>query len=170
MLELFQTSIFRLISALSAYALAVLSVTGCHEDNDARHYISVHELRIHHEKYIGKKIVMRGYLSGWNSASVGAPYLFATSDDAKMRNGAASVFIDLYENPWTKDISKCKEAFVQVSGIFRETENPNNSGFAIADVDALWIIGDQASIWMLPTEDVQEDAYCVKVLDSEPES
>ncbi|MGY6586989.1 MAG: hypothetical protein ACXIUB_01740 [Wenzhouxiangella sp.] len=137
--------IFALIAACVSVA-----VVGC--SNDETHYITVNELRSHHQVYLGEEVVLKGYLSGRYAEAHGSPYLFATSDDAIMRNQPAAVFIDLYGNAWVTDISDCMEKFVQVRGIFRVTDNPYNPGLAVTDIESLWI---------LPPSDDGLNVYCV---------
>jgi hypothetical protein len=135
--------------ALIIVCLIVL-VGGCSDDEV--HHVSIHELRVHNQDYIGKKVVLKGFLSGRYAEAHGSPYLFATTDDAMMRNQAAAVFIDLYENPWVNDIDKCMEHFVQVWGTFRVTDNPYNPGLGVTDID---------SLRKLPPSDAGLDEYCV---------
>lgn len=124
---------------IGARALIVVSlfvlVSGCSDDEV--HHVSIHELRVHSQHYTGKNIVLKGFLSGRYAEAHGSPYLFATTDDAMMRNQAAAVFIDLYENPWVNDLAECMEQFVQVWGTFRVTDNPYNPGLGVTDIDSL---------------------------------
>lgn len=131
-------------------ACLIALVGGCSDDEV--HHITVYELRIQSQDYSGKKVVLKGYLSGRYAEAHGSPYLFATTDDAKMRNQAAAVFIDLYGNPWVKDVDECMEHFVQVQGTFRVTDNPHNPGLGVTDIE---------SLWKLPPSGDGLDEYCV---------
>ena len=145
-------------SAVKKYYAATLllcMVAGCrgHVQDDP-YFITVHQLRIEYERYIGHEVVIKGYLSGRLWEGVWPPYLYATSDDATMRNQSASVFIDVHNNPRLVELADCMERFVEVKGTFRETDDPELRGLGIAGIHYMRIVPDSA--------DRGFDAYCVR--------
>jgi len=130
----------------------VIITPGCQEDGPR--YISIHHLRIEHEKFIGREIIIKGYLSGMLAENLQPAYLYATSDDANMRNRSAAVFIDVYNNPRLIDISDCMERFVEVKGTFGETNNPHLKGLGMTEIRHLRIVPHSPDRGM--------EAYCVR--------
>lgn len=129
---------FRSLSAVLPIIVVVLG--GCASEHEV-HYISVHQLRIEPERYVGDQVSLRGYLSRRWGPETGVPYLFATSDDARMANQAAAVFVDLYGNTRTTDLSACMQQFVEIEAEFGPALDPEaGSGLSLRDVRYLWVV------------------------------
>lgn len=150
----FRTAINALIFSICILA----SVVGCTEEPD-RYYISVHQLRLEPEKYRNKEVALKGYLSHRLSKTGGPIFLFATKDDAEMRNNAAGVFIDVLANERLSTIENCLEHFVEVVGTFRETDDRYaGGGLGVTNVEWLKIITEPTPGLNKPN---REKNYCV---------
>lgn len=132
---------------------------GSDEEMPGRANISIHKLRSNPSNYVGRSVVIKGFLSRAFSSTGGPIVLYATRDDAEMRNIPSSVFIDLHNNERLVDINNCLERFVEVAGTFRDTDDPYaGGGLGIADVEWLKIITEPTSELKSPSQD---ESYCV---------
>lgn len=101
---------------------------------------------------------MKGFLSRSISQKGGAILLYATKDDAEMRNLVASVLIDLSSSS-ASSIEDCLEHFVEVAGIFQTTSRENAQGeLGITDLEWMKILTTPTS--GLEKRDRDAD-YCV---------
>ena len=135
-----------------------LTIVSACSNESYRMYGSVHQLRIEPERYEGQSIIVKGFLSRSISQKGGAILLYATKDDAEMRNLVASVLIDLSSSS-ASSIEDCLEHFVEVAGIFQTTSRENAQGeLGITDLEWMKILTTPTS--GLEKRDRDAD-YCV---------
>lgn len=126
--------------ALPVLSNIIVVLGGCASEREV-HYVSVHQLRIEPNRYIGEQVSLRGYLSRRWGPETGVPYIFATSDDARMANQAAAVFVDLYGNTRVTDLSACMQQFVEIEAEFGPTLDPEaGGGLGLRNVRYLWVV------------------------------
>ena len=96
------------------------------------HSPSVVELNLSDEKYVGRQIKLRGYL-GYYLGNESPLYLYASTDDFKMKNHRMAVFLHI--DRAKVDLEKCLHQFVTVSGTYSNIDLENfEQQFGITDI------------------------------------
>ncbi len=98
------------------------------DDGSGIYHVSVHQLRIQESDYINKKVVVSGYFSRAFSEKNGPLFLYATKDDADMRNNPAGIAIKFIRNDNISIILPCLNHFVSMIGIYQYDDTPNTGG------------------------------------------
>lgn len=161
------TTICSLSTVLTMLAIFVGGLGGCAVEDDV-HVISIHQLRIEPDHYVGERVELRGYLSRRWGPETGVPYLFATIDDARMANQAAGVFVDLYGNKRSTNVSACMQQYVQIEAEFGPALDPEaGGGLSLRNVRYLWVVTTTSSG---SSESSQELETCVAPPESGPSS
>jgi len=122
--------------------LVVFIVCGCSSDSVGPKSISMYELIVHHEDYIGDELIVRGYLSRFVTDELGPIHIYPSKSDADMRNYTTAVFVDLLDNPWIVNLEGCINQQVEIQAFFRQTQNPYNPVFGFTDVMTLATQGE----------------------------
>lgn len=146
------------LRVLFACAFTAMFLASCASEPD-RLMATVHQIRIKPEFYDNKTVIVKGYLSRMLTENTGPVFLFASKEDAYLRNFPAGVFVDIPGDARDANMSRCLEHHVQVIGVFREVSDPSgNPGFGITDLELLKIY---SPVGQSSTQDERKDTYCV---------
>ncbi len=98
------------------------------DDGSGIYHVSVHQLRIQESDYIDKNVVVSGYFSRSFSETSGTLFLYATKDDADMRNHLAGIAIKFIRNDDVSIIEPCLNHFVSMVGLYQFDDDPFTGG------------------------------------------
>ncbi len=121
--------IIRLNSILSkGYILILTLILFSHQKNVyGLEYVSVHQLRIQHYKFLNKRVYVKGYFARGEGLIV----LFATKDDAIMLNSPAAIPLVYQDEIKDKTRNSCMNHYVSLQGIYKEDNVSNFKGYKL---------------------------------------
>jgi len=94
---------------------SIIFVTACKEEFVGFEKVSVHQLIFSSDNYLGNKVSVKGFFA----RGEGSHQLFATKDDALLRNNPAGITIEYHDEYIMKSREPCLDRFVQFLGVYK---------------------------------------------------
>ena len=104
--------------------ILLLNLSVCVYSETRYERVSVHQLVIQSDKYLDKNVRVKGYIA----RGTGGIYIFATKDDAIMKNAAAGIPLKIINKLDLEGHASCLNRFVLIFGEYKYDDQSNTKG------------------------------------------